>query len=155
MSGAHTSQLKLSDVDKHLQKKMLVHRRVLQHLNDAGAPANAPTAAAEPGSPTTPSSPVSPLSAQHAVNMQIRTMAVAGLARQPSASTLASLAEEPTGLTAGGTAPAAPALSPEALSAVAEGLASQFQAQRMQHLQLAAAREALVAGAEARMPQQA
>ena len=117
MNCSQLTELKLADVDKHLRKKALVQRRVLQQLSDR--PTHAPSLSLS-GAPQSPTSPP---------------------ARRAGMSVPGAIAEEPTpAIKAGEAAAAAAALS--------EGLSQQFQAQLMQHRQFAAAREALVAGAE-------
>jgi hypothetical protein len=126
--GHHSDELKLADVDKHLRKKAMVQRRVLQQL-DHKPGLLSPTATGHPAVPG--GLPLDGIAPPHSSPASMR----AGL-RVPGV-----IAEEP--------APT-PALS--------EGLAQQFQAQRMQHMQFAAAREALVSGAQSssssQMPQQ-
>ena len=174
MSHALTVDLKLADVDKHLRKKMLVQRRVLQQLTDR--PGNSPTVSVHaPGSPGSPTA-----SPERSTRMEmsapsgggglpLRTMAAPGLSRGPSSS-MAAVAEEPTGPLALGAgaegssaaAGAGAASDPSAAAAAqafSDSLSQQLQAQRMQHLQLAAVREAMVAGesqiSQTQMQQQA
>ena len=159
MSHALTVDLKLADVDKHLRKKMLVQRRVLQQLTDR--PGNSPSVAVHaPGSPGSPTA-----SPERSTRMEMsvpsagsgmRTMAVPGLSRGPSSS-MAAVAEEPSGLlahcagaegssVAAGAGAASDPSTAAAAQAISDSLSQQLQAQRMQHLQLAAVREAMVAG---------
>ena len=151
MSRMQTAELKLSDVDKHLRKKLLVQRRVLQQLElpaggngGGGAPAaERPSASQQSGDST---------------GLNIRLAAVPGLSRGPSSS-MSSVAEEPSAPAQQSAASPANASSPAATAAAAQALsdslAQQLQAQRYEHLTLAAAREAMVAGAEGRAAQQA
>jgi hypothetical protein len=123
LSRYQLPDLKLADVDKHLRKKVLMQRRVLQQLGSDRPPLVPPSAAdSQPPSSAT-----------------IRGLAAPGL-RQANAS-MAAVAEEPAAVS--------PAV--DAVAAMSDGLAQQFAAQRMQHMQLAAAREALVAAAEGQM----
>ena len=117
--GHHSDDLKLADVEKHLRKKAMVQRRVLQQL-DHKPGLLSPTATGHLALPGA----LDGIAPPHSSPASMR----AGL-RVPGA-----IAEEPA------PPPGAPALS--------EGLAQQFQAQRMQHMQFAAAREALVSGAQ-------
>jgi len=159
MSQAHTADLKLSDVEKHLRKRLLVQRRVLQQLS-ATEPPGSRTANAISCSPTSHQGPLPPptfampngglprsgmpdsAGLSGAGGMPLRALGspprLTRLGSPGSSASLCAVAEEPTALTG---APSA------------EGLAQQFEAQRVQHMQLWAARAALVAGAEA--PQQA
>jgi hypothetical protein len=117
---AHGLDLKVGDVDKHLKKKMLLQRRVMQQFEGAsGAP--------EGGSSFRPRSEVG-----------MRGGLMAAVAEEEPGA-LASLA-----LPGGAPMPQTAALS-EA------GLAQQIQAQSMQHVQLASAREALVNTTEAQI----
>ena len=111
MSGAHmlSGELKITDVDKHLRKKALVQRRVLQHLSDR------PTLAPTSGACRTGPSPSG--------------MRMGGL-RVPGA-----IAEEPS---------PRPGEAAEQAAAISDDLAQQLQQQRVQHMQLAAARQAMV-----------
>ena len=72
---------------------------------------------------------------------------------------MSSVAEEPSAPAQQSAASPANASSPAATAAAAQALsdslAQQLQAQRYEHLTLAAAREAMVAGAEGRAAQQA
>lgn len=132
MSHVHVADLKLADIDKHLRKKALLQRRVLQQLSMM--PPQSDTASARPNA------------FQSHGSFRDRLASSGGL-RVPNA-----IAEEPPTAVAGAHANEAAggmAAAAVAAAAVSDGLAQQFQAQRMQHLQLAAAREALLAGAEA------
>ena len=184
MGASHTSDLKLADVDKHLRKKMLVQRRVLQQLSTStdGRADNA--AALQP-----PDSPqvalrmaVAPSFGEPRLGaggyggacgagpsgLPLRSMGAPGLMGTSSCvggMQMAAVAEEPAGACSGqAEAPAsqqqaaqaqqqtaaAAAAAAAVQQAISDSLAQQFNAQRMQHQQLAAAREAMVAG-EARM----
>ena len=130
---SHRANLQLTDVDNHLRKRMLVQRRVLQTLVDrpplASVASQATTAAPAPTHATTAtqsSSHVLPFGTHHPHNSPI-------FARPPA---MAAVAEEEPG-----TAAAAAAV-------LSEGLAYQLTTQKLQHLQLAAAREALLTSAE-------
>jgi len=128
------TELKLPDVDKHFRKKMLVQNRVLQNLSErpplvgAGAPP-----ASSLGSGSTPAS-------AHG----FRGHSVPGLQRPSQMAVVAE--EQDPAVTA-----AAAAATAAAAAAFSDGLAQQFNAQRMQHLQLAAARESLLSHAEAQI----
>lgn len=197
MSRALTAELKLADVDKHLRKKLLVQRRVLQQLSTsaerpanaidpcasglAGAAGSASAAAGAPSFAATACTEAGLGASGAPGGLPLRTMAPAGLL-PPGIGSMAAVAEEPTsacggalgegtmrmgalgmgggsGLGASGqqqhqaSSAAAAAACQQAMASEMAGLAQQFNAQRMQHLQLAAAREALVAG-EARMHEQ-
>ena len=118
------ADLQLGDVDKHLRKRLLVQRRVLQNLNDR--PGVHPERAATSTSGVASSGMTSPTGrvAAH----------VPAFGNFRSSPTMAAVAEEH------------PVVSP-----LPEGLAQQFSAQQHQHLQLAKAREALVTHTEAQI----
>lgn len=82
----HHSELKMTDIDRHLKKKQLVQRRVLQQLNTT--PQLAPAAAG---------------------GLDFSTGA-----SQPNSPSMTSVAEEPSGFTGGGATPAS-AVPPLAL----------------------------------------
>ena len=131
---SHRANLQLSDVDNHLRKRMLVQRRVLQTLVDrpplASVASQATTAAPAPTHATTATQSSSPTG--H-VQFGTHNPHTSPIFARPSA--MAAVAEEEPG-----TAAAAAVLS--------EGLAYQLTTQKLQHLQLAAAREALLTHAE-------
>jgi len=186
MSHAHAADIKLTDIDRHLRKNLLVQRRVLQQLGNSSGDArmtHAPAPAASPHAnnaasalaaapvaagmlqrspvaprmtfPTTASSD-GPSTGLIVGSAPIRLSAAPALVRGGSSarsSAMSSVAEEPP------TALPPPTLSQPATTAplaLAAGqslsesltLAAQFNAQRVQHVHMTAAREALVAGAE-------
>ena len=132
---SHRANLQLTDVDNHLRKRMLVQRRVLQTLVDrpplASVASQATTAAPAPTQATTATQSSSPTG--HVLQFGTHNPHTSPIFARPSA--MAAVAEEEPG-----TAAAAAVLS--------EGLAYQLTTQKLQHLQLAAAREALLTSAE-------
>ena len=121
----HSPDLKLSDVDKHLRKKALLQRRVLQQLDHR-------------------SSGESP--APNGLGGTIGGGLGAGL--RPG---FVAPHSSPASMRAGLRVPGAIAEEPAVTSEV---LAQQMQAQKMQHMQFSAAREALVASAVSQAAEQ-
>jgi len=151
-----TSDLKLADVEKHLRKKMLVVQRVMQQLVADRPGAEAPSAAG--GSST--AAGAAALSSFRTAPIDRRAMpgaTMAAVAEEPTAAaqgyaganafTPASAVVTPEGLHAAHPTSAAAAAA-AAAAAISDGLAQRMQAQRMQHMQMSAAREALVASFE-------
>jgi len=120
----HRADLQLADVDKHLRKRSLVQRRVLQTLIDRPAP----TAAAGDirGSAAVVGSAKLAASGRMHAPPQFRTSPYAS---PPGTRPPVIQEEEP---------------SLAAAAALSESLAHQLSTQKLQHLQLAAAREALL-----------
>lgn len=133
MGARHAADLKLADVEKHLRKKVLVQRRVLQQLQDRP---NDAAAAASSG-------------------VSLRVALPAAVAPQ-QAPAMAAVAEEPHQPPSPVAPPAAAAQAAAAAAAAAlsDNLVQQFQAQQMQHMQFSAARESIIAAAEAQIVQQ-
>lgn len=199
MSHSHSADLKLSDVDKHLRKKMLMHRRVLQQLgtapdrtglgsgtacDGAAAASSAASAAASFGAGMAGMAEDGTRGTRMGLRSPMGVRPGGSLGLPPA---MAAVAEEPTCLTtnsstssdlvgalvtsAGAVLPQAhapplqtpagagrppppsqaqqpslPHSSPAAAAAhaISESLTQQFQTQRLQHMQLTAAREAMV-----------
>lgn len=139
--GFGANELKLADVDKHLRKKQLVQRRVLQQLSDRP----------QVQTPVLPSScPPATSAGSASMRMQMAPGLAPGLravVEEPVAGSAIGL-----GATIAGVGAASSAATAAAAQALSDSLAQQFHAQQMQHLQFAAARERLVA--DQQIPQQ-
>ena len=125
----HSPDLKLSDVDKHLRKKALLQRRVLQQL-DHGSSGESPAPNGLGGS----------------IGGGLGGGLGAGL--RPG---FVAPHSSPASMRAGLRVPGAIAEEPAVTSEV---LAQQMQAQKMQHMQFSAAREALVTSAVSQAAEQ-
>jgi len=132
---AARADLQLSDVDKHLRKRSLVQRGVLQSLID-----RPPLQAAADNAAAASHAPNATANAAPASTNPFAARAGGGLHSSPSSMrpSMAAVAEEEP----------VSAAAVAAAAALSEGLAHQFSTQKLQHMQLAAAREALLTHTE-------